>query len=128
MSNYARVGSRGKLRVGKNCADAGTAPAGPLYADGARRLGTHDEWGEAAAAVTVRSVGPGKPGPVEPTGVPESHRGRGYGRAITVAGSREEGSSSVRVCTPSSHIGGAATYKAAGFGARPEVRDRTRQA
>ena len=59
-------------------------------------------------------------------GRPPDHRGRGYGRAITVAGAaalREMGSSSVRVCTPSSNVGGVATYKAAGFQRRPEIRD-----
>jgi ribosomal protein S18 acetylase RimI-like enzyme len=62
-------------------------------------------------------------------GVHADHRGRGYGRAITVAGAaalREMGSSSVRVCTPSSNVGGVATYKAAGFVARQEIADRIR--
>ncbi len=64
-------------------------------------------------------------------GVHEDHRGRGYGRAITLAGAaalREMGSSSVRVCTPSSNAGGVATYRAAGFEEQPEVRDRVRPA
>lgn len=104
--------------------------AGPFYAD-ARCLGAYDDQGSVAAVVTVWSAGPGKPGLVEPMGVHEDHRGRGYGRAITVAGAaalREMGSSSVRVCTPSSNVGGVATYKAAGFEVRPEVRDRIRTA
>ncbi|MFJ9523174.1 GNAT family N-acetyltransferase [Kitasatospora sp. NPDC101801] len=102
----------------------------PFHAD-ARCLGAYDEQGSPAAVVTVWSAGPGKPGLVEPLGVHEDHRGRGYGRAITVAGAaalREMGSSSVRVCTPSSNVGGVATYKAAGFEARPEVGDRIRTA
>jgi ribosomal protein S18 acetylase RimI-like enzyme len=102
--------------------------AGPFYAD-ARCLGAFDDRGRVAAVVTVWSAGPGKPGLVEPMGVHEDHRGRGYGRAITVAGAgalREMGSSSARVCTPSSNVGGVATYKAAGFEVRPEVRDRIR--
>jgi ribosomal protein S18 acetylase RimI-like enzyme len=102
--------------------------AGPFYAD-ARCLGAFDDRGRVAAVVTVWSAGPGKPGLVEPMGVHEDHRGRGYGRAITVAGAgalRGMGSSSARVCTPSSNIGGVATYKAAGFEVRPEVRDRIR--
>lgn len=101
--------------------------AGPFFAD-ARCLGAYDDQGSVAAVVTVWSAGPGKPGVVEPMGVHEDHRGRGYGRAITVAGAaalREMGSSSVRVCTPSSNAGAVATYKAAGFEVRPEVRDRT---
>ncbi|WP_307628555.1 GNAT family N-acetyltransferase [Streptomyces turgidiscabies] len=104
--------------------------AGPFYAD-ARCLGACDDQGKVAAVVTVWSAGPGKPGLVEPMGVHEDHRGRGYGRAITVAGAaalRELGSSSVRVCTPSSNVGGVATYRAAGFEAQPEIRDRIRTA
>ncbi|MFE9017962.1 GNAT family N-acetyltransferase [Streptomyces sp. NPDC007808] len=104
--------------------------AGPFYED-ARCLGAYDDQGNVAAVVTVWSAGPGKPGLVEPMGVHEDHRGRGYGRGITVAGAatlRAMGSSSVRVCTPSSNAGGIATYKAAGFEARPEVRDRIRTA
>lgn len=97
----------------------------------ARCLGAYDDRGNVAAVVTVWSAGPGKPGLVEPMGVHEDHRGRGYGRAITVAGAaalREMGSSGVRVCTPSSNAGGIATYRAAGFEARPEIRDRMRKA
>lgn len=104
--------------------------AAPFFAD-ARCLGAYDDQGNVAAVVTVWSAGPGKPGLIEPMGVHEDHRGRGYGRAITVAGAaalREMGSSSARVCTPSSNIGGVATYKAAGFEAQAEVRDRIRTA
>lgn len=103
--------------------------AGPFSAD-ARCLGAYDDQGNPAAVVTVWSAGPGKPGLVEPMGVHADHRGRGYGRAITVAGAaalRELGSSSVRVCTLSSNVGGVATYKAAGFVARPEIADRIRR-
>ncbi|GAB7184153.1 predicted N-acetyltransferase YhbS [Kitasatospora sp. Ki12] len=104
--------------------------AGPFYGD-ARCLGAYDDQGAPAAVVTVWSAGPGKPGLVEPMGVHEDHRGRGYGRAITLAGAaalRELGASSVRVCTPSSNAGGVATYKAAGFEERPEIGDRIRTA
>ncbi|WP_433382138.1 GNAT family N-acetyltransferase [Streptosporangium sp. CA-115845] len=104
--------------------------AGPFYAD-ARCLGAYDDQGGPAAVVTVWSAGPGKPGLVEPMGVHADHRGRGYGRAITIAGAaalREMGSSSVRVCTPSSNVGGVATYKAAGFEAMPKIGDRIRNA
>ncbi|WP_049649560.1 GNAT family N-acetyltransferase [Kitasatospora sp. MY 5-36] len=104
--------------------------AGPFFAD-ARCLGAYDDRGSPAAVVTVWSAGPGRPGLVEPMGVHEDHRGRGYGRAITLAGAaalRELGSSSVRVCTPSSNVGGVATYRAAGFEARPEIGDRIRKA
>ncbi|RAG83943.1 GNAT family N-acetyltransferase [Streptacidiphilus pinicola] len=104
--------------------------AGPFSAD-ARCLGACDDQGNVAAVVTVWSAGPGKPGLVEPMGVHADHRGRGYGRAITLAGAaalREMGSSSVRVCTLSSNVGGVATYRAAGFEARPEIGDRIRKA
>jgi GNAT superfamily N-acetyltransferase len=104
--------------------------AAPFFAD-ARCLGAYDDEGNPAAVVTVWSAGPGKPGLVEPMGVHADHRGRGYGRAITVAGAaalREMGSSSARVCTTSSNVGGVATYKAAGFVPQPEIGDRIRKA
>ena len=98
------------------------------YAD-ARCLVAYDDLGEAVAAVTVWSAGPGKPGLLEPMGVHREHRGRGYGTSITLAAAaalQEMGSSSAIVCTPSSNVGGVATYRAAGFQALPEVRDRYR--
>jgi ribosomal protein S18 acetylase RimI-like enzyme len=104
--------------------------AAPFF-DEARCLGAYDDQGNPAAVITVWSAGPGKPGLVEPMGVHADHRGRGYGRAITVAGAaalREMGSSSARVCPLSSNVGGVATYKAAGFAARPEIADRIRKA
>jgi ribosomal protein S18 acetylase RimI-like enzyme len=103
--------------------------AAPFFAE-ARCLGAYDEQGNPAAVVTVWSAGPGKPGLVEPMGVHADHRGRGYGRAITVAGAgalRELGSSSVRVCATSSNVGAVATYKSAGFAAQPEIADRIRK-
>lgn len=103
--------------------------AAPFFSE-ARCLGAHDDHGNPAAVVTVWSAGPGRPGLVEPMGVHADHRGRGYGRAITLAGAaalREMGSSSVRVCTPSANVGGVATYKAAGFTAMPEIADRIRK-
>ncbi|MFJ5884782.1 GNAT family N-acetyltransferase [Kitasatospora cineracea] len=105
--------------------------AEPTYHRDARCLGVFDPRGNAAAVVTVWSAGPGRPGLVEPMGVHADHRGRGLGRAITLAGAaalRELGASSVRVCTPSSNTGGVATYRAAGFTAQPEIADRTRPA
>ncbi|MGC7099263.1 GNAT family N-acetyltransferase [Amycolatopsis lurida] len=106
-----------------------TMAAGVPYAD-ARCLLAYDN-DSAVAAVTVWSAGPGKPGVVEPMGVHADHRGRGHGRAITLAGAavlRELGSSSVVVYTPSSNVGAVATYKSAGFEAAPEIRDRRRDA
>ena len=104
--------------------------AGLLYAD-ARCLVAYDDQGNAVAAVTVWSAGPGTPGLLEPMGVHGEHRGHGYGRAITVAAAaalQELGSSSAIVCTPSSNVGAVATYKSAGFQQLPEIRDRRRDA
>ena len=103
--------------------------AGLPYAD-ARCLVAYDDQGNAVAAVTVWSAGPGRPGLLEPMGVHREHRGRGYGRAITVAAAaalQELGSSSAIVCTPSSNVGAVATYESAGFQRLPEVRDRYRE-
>ncbi|MFJ8588372.1 GNAT family N-acetyltransferase [Streptomyces sp. NPDC093595] len=104
--------------------------AGSPYAD-ARSLVAYDDRGEAVAAVTVWSAGPGKPGLLEPMGVHPEHRRHGHGTAISVAAAaalRELGSSSAIVCTPSSNAGAVATYRSAGFEPLPEVRDRYRDA
>ncbi|MGW4476270.1 GNAT family N-acetyltransferase [Nonomuraea sp. NPDC004354] len=104
--------------------------AGAPYGD-ARCLAVRDEQGEAVAAVTVWSVGEGKPGLIEPMGVHRAHRGHGYGRAITVAAARalqELGSSSVIVCCPSSNVGAVATYQSAGLQQLNERRDLYRNA
>ncbi|MGY4953383.1 GNAT family N-acetyltransferase [Streptomyces nigrescens] len=102
--------------------------AGLPYAD-ARCLVAYDDQGDAVAAVTVWSAGPGRPGLLEPMGVHREHRRHGYGKAITVAAAaalQELGSSSANVCTPSSNAGAVATYRSAGFQQRPEVRDQYR--
>lgn len=102
--------------------------AGSPYAD-ARSLVAHDDRGDAVAAVTVWSAGPGRPGLLEPMGVHRDHRRHGYGEAITVAAAavlRELGSSSAIVCTPSSNVGAVATYRSAGFHPHAEVRDQYR--
>ncbi|MER7111358.1 GNAT family N-acetyltransferase [Streptomyces sp. NPDC000229] len=104
--------------------------AGLPYAD-ARCLVAYDDQGDAVAAATVWSAGPGRPGLLEPMGVHREHRRQGYGKAIAVAAAaalREMGSSSAIVCTPSSNVGAVATYKSAGFRQRPEVRDQSRDA
>lgn len=104
--------------------------AGVPYAD-ARCLVAYDDQGNAVAAVTVWSAGPGKPGLLEPMGVHPDHRGHGYGKAITVAAAaalRELGSSSALVATPSANVGAVATYASAGFRKLPEVRDHCRDA
>ncbi len=102
--------------------------AGLPYAD-ARCLVAYDDVGNAVAAVTVWSAGPGKPGLLEPMGVHREHRGHGYGKAITIAAAaalQELGSSSAIVCTLSSNIGAVATYESAGFQQLPQRRDRYR--
>jgi ribosomal protein S18 acetylase RimI-like enzyme len=99
--------------------------AGLPYAD-ARCLVAYDDQGNAVAAVTVWSAGPGKPGLLEPMGVHREHRGHGYGKAITVAAAaalQELGSSGAIVCTWSSNVGAVATYESAGFRQLPEIRD-----
>ncbi|MCX2182761.1 GNAT family N-acetyltransferase [Streptomyces sp. SKN60] len=102
--------------------------AGLPYADG-RCLVAYGDRGAAVAAVTVWSAGPGRPGLLEPMGVHQEHRRRGYGAAISVAAAaalRELGASSAIVCTPSANAGAVATYEAAGFRRQREVRDRYR--
>ncbi|MFD7938975.1 GNAT family N-acetyltransferase [Streptomyces sp. NPDC059755] len=104
--------------------------AGSPYAD-ARCLVGYDARGNAVAAVTVWSAGPGRPGLLEPMGVHREHRGHGHGKAITVAAAaalRELGSSSAIVCTPSANAGAVATYRSAGFRQLPETRDLYRDA
>lgn len=92
----------------------------------ARCLVAYDDRGDAVAAVTVWSAGVGRPGLLEPMGVHHDHRGRGYGRAITVAATaalRVLGASSALVATSSANTAGVATYVAAGFRRRPDVPD-----
>jgi GNAT superfamily N-acetyltransferase len=104
--------------------------AGPAYAD-ARCLVAYDDQDIAVAAATVWSAGPGRPGLLEPMGVHQDHRGRGYGTAISVAAAaalQRLGSSSALVCTPSSNIGAVATYESAGFQRLPERPDISRGA
>lgn len=100
---------------------AGSTP----YAE-ARCLTAYDDHGAAVAVAGVWSAGPGRPGLLEPIGVPAAHRGRGHGRAITLAAAaalREMGASSAIVCTPSANVGAVATYASAGFERFPEARD-----
>jgi ribosomal protein S18 acetylase RimI-like enzyme len=107
-----------------------TMAAGLPYAD-ARCLVAYDDQGNAVAAVTVWSAGPGKPGLLEPMGVHREHRGHGYGKAITVAAAaalKGLDSSSATVCTRSSNVGAVATYKSAGFRQLPETPDLRRDA
>ncbi|TQL74950.1 acetyltransferase (GNAT) family protein [Stackebrandtia endophytica] len=99
--------------------------AGTAYSD-ARCLVGYDDRGDAVAATTVWSAGPGKPGLLEPLGVHDDHRGHGYGTAIAVAAAavlRDLGSSSATVCAEGSNTAAVATYRAAGYRPRGEVQD-----
>lgn len=99
--------------------------AGLPYTD-ARCLIAYDEDNNPVAVATVWSAGEGKPGLIEPLGVDPSHRGKGYGKSITLAAAnalREMGSSSATVCTDSANIAAVATYKSAGFEELPEIQD-----
>lgn len=104
-----------------------TMAAGDAYED-ARCLVGYD--GDiAVAAVTVWSAGPGRPGLIEPLGVHRDHRGRGHGRAITLAAAsvlRDLGSSSATVATPSANVAGVAGYEAGGLMRMPERMDLAR--
>ncbi|WP_229869079.1 GNAT family N-acetyltransferase [Streptomyces inusitatus] len=104
--------------------------AGAPYTD-ARSLLAHNTRGDAVAAVTVWSAGPGRPGLLEPMGVHRDHRRHGHGRAITLAAAsalRALGSSSALVSTPSANTAAVTAYASAGFHPRPEVRDLHRDA
>lgn len=107
-----------------------TMAAGTPYED-ARCLLARDGAGEAVAAVTVWSAGAGRPGLIEPMGVHRAFRGAGHGRAITLAAAnalRDLGASAALVCTPSFNVGAVATYQAAGFAIRGEMRAQLRKA
>lgn len=98
---------------------------GHAYRHAACLLG-YDEEGVAVAATTVWSAGRDRPGVIEPLGVHGGHRGRGHGRAMTLAAAgqmRRMGCSSARVATPSSNTAAVATYQAAGFVTPGEVTD-----
>ncbi len=108
----------------------GVLTAVPAYRD-ARSLLALSADGVPVAEVTVWSAGPGRPGLLEPMGVHADHRGHGYGRAVCLAAAatlRDLGASSALVCTPSANVGAVATYRSAGYTARPERFDRTRPA
>lgn len=99
--------------------------AGLPYSD-ARCLVAYDKENNPVAIASVWSSGEGKPGLIEPLGVDQKYRGKGYGTAVTLAAAaalREMGASSATVCTDSANIGAVATYKSAGFKELPEIRD-----
>lgn len=99
--------------------------SGPMYRR-ARCLVAFDETDTAVATTTVWSAGVGRIGLIEPLGVGREHRGKGYGTAITRAGTailRELGASGVHVCTPRANTTAVAAYLSAGFTALPQRRD-----
>ncbi|WP_247829094.1 GNAT family N-acetyltransferase [Arthrobacter antioxidans] len=105
------------------------AAEGPFF-DSARILALYND-GDAVAVAAVWSAGTGRPGLIEPMGVHQEHRGRGYGTIATRAAAavlREMGSSSATVCAESSNAGAVSTYLAAGFSAHPQVTDWRRDA
>lgn len=104
--------------------------SGLPYLEG-RSLVARDDEGNAVAAVTVWSAGPGRPGIIEPMGVHGNHRGQGHGRSVNLAAAaalRELGASSALVATPSENVGAVRTYLSAGFELMPPRRDRRRDA
>lgn len=91
----------------------------------------YDDEDHAVAMVTVWAGRSGGPGELEPMGVDRARQGRGHGRAICLAGAaalKEMGSSHAFVSTPSTHVGAVATYRAAGYEEKPQVRDLRRRA
>lgn len=102
--------------------------AGPAFEDG-RCLLARDADGTAVAGVAVWAAGPGRYGVLEPMGVHPDHRGRGLGRAVTVAAAaalRELGAAAALVATPAANGGGVRTYASAGFEELPLRYDRSR--
>ncbi|MCD6640513.1 MAG: GNAT family N-acetyltransferase [Nocardioides sp.] len=103
---------------------------GPAYSP-ARSLVGYDDHDDAVAMVTVWAGPLGGPGELEPMGVHRDHQGRGHGRAICLAAAaalKEMGSSHAFVSTPSANVGAVATYRAAGYEEKPQVRDLRRPA
>lgn len=108
--------------------------SGPAFAGGSDRhrvrcLVGYDQQDEPVGTVTVWSAGPGRHGIIEPMGVSPHHRGRGHGRALSLAAAnalRDLGCSAGFVSTPASNTGAVAAYRAAGFVSLYERLDRQR--
>ncbi|GAA3706020.1 hypothetical protein GCM10022377_19740 [Zhihengliuella alba] len=102
-----------------------TMAAGYPYGSARCLLAVDPELGPVATSI-VWSAGPGRPGLIEPLGVEPSARGRGLGRAITLASAqalRSMGSSSVLVCTPVANSPAPEAYASAGFQRLPDAAD-----
>jgi GNAT superfamily N-acetyltransferase len=106
-----------------------TMAASPLASSSLTLLGRDDD-DTAVAIATVWSAGAGRPGLLEPVAVHPDHRGRGFGRGITLSAVhalRAMGASSALVCTPSSLSGAVPTYLSAGFRVDDEIADMQRR-
>ncbi|MGO1173238.1 MAG: GNAT family N-acetyltransferase [Actinomycetaceae bacterium] len=100
----------------------------PNVAD-SRCLLAYDDAGAPVAGAAVWSAGEGRPGLIEPLGAHSEHRGRGHGRAITLACAatlRDMGASSVLVKTEGHNAAGIAAYRSAGLVPDPPAPDLTR--
>lgn len=96
------------------------------YGQEAQFLIARDPGGVAVAVVAVWCAGAGRPGLVEPMGVHREYRGRGYGRAVTVAAAgalAERGASHAVVVAQTSETAAVATYQSAGFVPQNPVAD-----
>lgn len=96
------------------------------FSSRARSLLGYDGSGLPIAAATVWSAGPARPGLLEPVAVHRDHQGRGFGKAMAIAAAKnlqQMGSSAASVAAESANTTAVATYSAAGFFARAEVRD-----
>ncbi|WP_322410674.1 GNAT family N-acetyltransferase [Microbacterium invictum] len=92
--------------------DGWCAAAETPFFEAGRILLLRDEHDRPVAVSTVWSGGAGSPGLIEPLGVHQEHRGRGYGAVMSRAAAaalREMGSSSATVCAESSNVGAIAT-------------------
>jgi len=91
--------------------------ASPGY-DAALDLIRRNEAGQAVAAATGWSAGPGKCGILEPVGTHADHIGAGHGRAVTsgvIAALAQAGASGVAVHTPASNLAAVTTYERCGM-------------
>jgi len=107
-----------------------TLAGGPAFEE-ARCLLGFDEHDNPVASIIAWSAGPGRVGLIEPMGAHPDHRGRGHGRAITVAAAaalQEMGACAAAVATTTSNVGGVATYRSAGYAEIAQRLDRRREA
>lgn len=97
-----------------------------LFAEHCKLLIARDDGGTAVAVACVWFAGDGRPGLIEPMGVHADYRGRGHGKAITLAAVEHLtswGSSSAVVVAEVKNPGALAAYESAGFASLGEVCD-----